>query len=106
MALELQEIQEPATERVNAAQTENMKKLSVKVIKRKTTETMAATGNLTVYDLLPIPFINEKVIVQLLQRNINSTISSWIRERQENARIEKNAAIRGMVDGEILAGAA
>lgn len=83
--------------------TQNMKKLLIRVIKRKDAEAMATANILPHFNSIPTSFVTrEEDGSKLLRRNIDSTVSSWITERRENNRVERAAAVRKMLSGEIL----
>lgn len=80
-----------------------MKKLIIKVIKRRDAEANATATSLASLIASPTSFAaREEAGAKLLRRSIDSTVSSWITESRENIRIEKDAAVRKMLNGDML----
>jgi hypothetical protein len=79
-----------------------VKKTLIKIIKRKDAEAKAAAEILTSYNSDPIPFHSKEAEARTLRRKMDTTVSSWIAERRDNHRIEKEAAMQAMLDSEVL----
>lgn len=79
-----------------------MNKILVKVIKRKDAEVMVNAKAQSAHKAEYTAPLNEKTIERHSRRKIVATVSTWISERRENNRIERNAAIRRIFANESM----
>lgn len=79
-----------------------MRKISIKVIKRKDAEAMA-NAEIPIAGKAKQPVsVNQSKTERRLRREIVSTISNWIPERNKNNRVEEIAAVRKFFGSELL----
>ena len=79
-----------------------MNKILVKVIKRKDAEIMVNTKAQSAGETEHTAPLNKETTERHSRRKIVATVSTWISERRENNRIERNAAIRRIFANESM----
>jgi len=79
-----------------------MKNTSIKVIKRKDAEVIAAAQIQDLREPKQAAPVSKEKIERRSRRELVDTISNWIFERRENNRVEKIAAIHKIFGNEPL----